>query len=396
MNLKGLLPQDRDGLELWLTDVAVSNLLDVRFVPLLRCSIGRIAAHNVRLEYPKRMDECWGSPYPRRETLRHILDWLVASVHEDAPWLSNVDDRGRPRKLLKCSTYEDLIREADKAMAKKHAEHSKRLGPDDEQHVADLDDGYRLVRLLTPEALDLESYRMHHCAGDGAYDGKIASGWSRILSLRDRKGRPMATIELRRESNGRWEIDQIRGKHNGSPAASHLAILKPYARTADWRGRQTFWPSVIDVDGIEHDLDKIPPGTTLDQLNAARHWGEAVTLATDLTVLQHACIGHGVPAVPERLTVHGNLYLATTRQKPITLPESLQVGGSVVVWALDEIAGPIPVHLADRIETSSTVKKMGALSSLYEVSDGIEGVDYQIVRRDDQDDEVAQWLFAPR
>ncbi|TGQ83735.1 hypothetical protein EN850_03045 [Mesorhizobium sp. M8A.F.Ca.ET.207.01.1.1] len=371
MNLKGLLPQDKHALERWLIDVAVENLLDVRYDLLLRCGIGRIAANNVRLEYPKTLDDGWGDPFPRRDHLRHILDWIVASVQENARWLSNVDASGRPRKLLKCSTYDDLMREADKAMAKKHGQHSMRLGPDDEQPVAELNGGYRLVRLLTPEALDLESFRMHHCVGDGAYDGGLAEGGIRIFSLRDPRGRPVVTIEIDGRHGERWEIDQIRGKQNGPPDPRHMAILKPYATAAKWHGRQTYWPTVADVDGIEHDIDKVPVGTTFNRLGGARYWGAAVSFPTDLTVLHDAVFGHGVPTIPERLTVYGNLYLATSREKPIALPESLQVGGWVIVWAIDEIAGPIPVHLAGRIKTSAEVQKMSGLATFY----GAEGLD---------------------
>ncbi|MER8573359.1 PcfJ domain-containing protein [Mesorhizobium sp. M1409] len=84
------------------------------------------------------------------------------------------------------------------------------------------EDGYKLVKLLTPEALDLESRRMHHCVGHGSYDAGLAAGNHEIYSLRDRKGRPVATVKI-----NRGEIDQIKGKRNASPEARHMAVLKP-------------------------------------------------------------------------------------------------------------------------------------------------------------------------
>jgi hypothetical protein len=214
MNLKGLLPQDAEFIEDWLATQAQHGGLDLGENFLLRHSVGRIAANNIRLEYPKRSDEFWGDPMPRREQLNHILDWLVSSLREGAPWLGNLDERGRPRKLLKCGSFDDLAREADKEMARKNAQVAKALSSGDEQRVADLADGYSLVRLLTPAALDLESRRMHHCVGHGSYDRGVLEGDSEILSLRDRKGRPVLTVEL--------DVDEASGesvKYKARPMA---------------------------------------------------------------------------------------------------------------------------------------------------------------------------------
>lgn len=45
-------------------------------------------------------------------------------------------------------------------------------GPDDIRTVLDFGDGYKIVRLLTPKALDRESRECDHCVGKGLYDKK--------------------------------------------------------------------------------------------------------------------------------------------------------------------------------------------------------------------------------
>jgi hypothetical protein len=202
MNLKGLLPQDAEYIESWLQGFSELYELDLAEAFLVRHSIGRILANEVRAEAPRLLSEGWWNPLPRDNQLTHIVDWLKADLHDGAAWLANIDDCGRPRKLLKCSSYDDLMREADKAMARRNAQQGKKLGPEEEAFEADLGGDYTLVRLLTPGALDMESRRMHHCVGHGSYDGKLASGWTRILSVRDGKYQPVATIESAREPDG--------------------------------------------------------------------------------------------------------------------------------------------------------------------------------------------------
>ena len=356
MNLKRLLPQDAEYIETWVQSLAEFYQLDLAEAFLMRHSIGRILANQIRAQANRKLADGWWNPLPRVEHLTHIIDWLRADLHDGVPWLANIDERGRPRKLLKCSTYADLMREADKAMARRNAQEGKSLDPEDEAFEADLGRGYTLLRLLTPAALDHESRRMHHCVGHGSYDGRLASGWTRILSVRDGKHRPVATIELARESDGRWDIRQISGKHNGRPDRVMMDVLKAYAVAQGWHGRRHWWPVAISVDGTEYDIDRIPGGMIIRELDASQSTINQVgpfTLPADLTVLGDAAIAAGIP-VPHDLTVHGVLALGRHdgMDTATVLPESLQVHGDIRAWKCDDIARPIPEHLYPRILVS--------------------------------------------
>lgn len=133
------------------------------------------------------------------DDIHHVLDWIIAAAQEPAPWIANVDKKGRPKKLMKCGDMTRLVHEADKGMRRQNAslsEKAAQLGIDDELFLFDLGAGYTLVRLLSTRALDIESARMHHCIGHGAYDQYLASDDIQLFSIRDQVGEPKATLEV--------------------------------------------------------------------------------------------------------------------------------------------------------------------------------------------------------
>lgn len=190
--------------------------------------------------------------------LQHIADWIEAAIVNDEPWLKNVDAQGRPKKLMKFSTLDQIVREADKAMLKGAQKAlGIRLIEGAESLVAKLEDGFYIVELHTPAALDRESAYMQHCIGMGAYDNRLNKGSHRYLSLRDPAGKPHVTIELSRVPNLSidppsrstkytravahvseeaapdgfyWTIMQYQGKQNRAPIAKYTDILVPYLK----------------------------------------------------------------------------------------------------------------------------------------------------------------------
>jgi alpha-L-fucosidase len=104
---------------------------------------------------------------PDQQKAAHVADWLRASVVRKEAWLANVDDLKRPRKLLKFSRFEDIVKEADKAMRAANARDGVSSSGDGQTLYRDLENGYRFVQLHTREALQRESSRMGHCVGNG-------------------------------------------------------------------------------------------------------------------------------------------------------------------------------------------------------------------------------------
>ena len=91
----------------------------------------------------------------------------------------------------------------------------------DTKIIMNFDDGYKVVRLMTPVALDKESEYMGHCVGYGEYDVNVLSGTTEFYSIRDANSEPHVTIAV---EEGR--IVQCRGKGNKGISTKYV----PYAR----------------------------------------------------------------------------------------------------------------------------------------------------------------------
>lgn len=229
-------------------------------------SLGRVLSKNSASNGRRR---------PADTEIYHISDWLKAAVLNNEPWLQNVDDQGRPKKLMKFSTVEQIIAEADKAMLK--AAQKGRdivLNESQEKLVVNLDDGFSIVELLAPEALDRESAYMQHCIGNGGYDDKVGSDHFKYLSLRDASNKPHATMELEK-SGSAWKLLQFQGKQNKMPLDRYVHMLTPFFERIgfliiDGTVKDSI-PYIIDVQGEWHDLgSQLPDELTCDAFRPER------------------------------------------------------------------------------------------------------------------------------
>jgi hypothetical protein len=200
---------------------------NVALKPLLDASVGRIALKECRrdLEWYKNQD---------MDELDHVMDWIAAAVATGAPWLSNVDDQGRPKKLMKFGSLDAMRAEADKHMKRQFSSERQKMDKADEEDFADEGGEFNIVHMKTPAALDNESNAMRHCVGHGAYDGRLSEDGSLMLSLRDRKGWPHMTIEIVKR-----EVVQARGKANSRPKEVHAAAAHRLLDIWGYYGRST-------------------------------------------------------------------------------------------------------------------------------------------------------------
>lgn len=182
--------------------------------------------------------DIWTRKWTRRAALftswhyteiNHVLDWLIAAANEVAPWIANTDDLRRPKKLMKCGSLKCLTHEAGKAMRRQNAslsEQAAQLGIDDEVFAFDLGAGYTLVQLLSPRALNIESGRMHHCIGHGAYDYHLEDEDIQLLSIRNADGVPQATLQVI-NLEGHEYLVQFFGPFNAKPADHLVDLITP-------------------------------------------------------------------------------------------------------------------------------------------------------------------------
>lgn len=201
--------------------------------------------------------------------LDHIADWVHAAVVNNAEWLQKTDEHGRPKKLLKFANYGQIVDEANKEM-QKFAQRSKAvaLNEGDEALVAILEDGYYVVRLLKPSALDRESAYMQHCIGQGAYDDKLGDNEHEYYSLRDASGKPHITMEISKESGDNHVLLQFQGKQNLPPLDKYVKAVLPFMMSEHIQIREATnaLPYVVDNSGNWHHILDLPDRLEIDVL----------------------------------------------------------------------------------------------------------------------------------
>ncbi|MQV12227.1 hypothetical protein GHL01_00510 [Sinorhizobium meliloti] len=180
--------------------------------------------------------------------LVEVLDWLLLAGAERHPWLYNVDERNRPRKLMKCRTVDALYNESVKCMRgrqpQRKTEHD--LSDTDERYVADLGLGYAVFELLSPDALDVEGSRMRHCVGNGTYDSKLGTPGYGLYSIRDAHGTPHATVELvPKFDDGEVTtvVRQFLGPRNGAPAPHLVELFHAVREDLSWHDTPAALPA---------------------------------------------------------------------------------------------------------------------------------------------------------
>lgn len=272
---------------------------------LMKLSVGRILMKGIYKGISFDVD----APNP---SFQHIYDWLSVAVENNESWLSNVDEQGRPKKLMKLSTIEQAVREADKAMRKAN----QRLGnlmleEGHEAIYAELNGGYSIVRMLTPQALDNESVRMQHCIGHGSYDGKVCDSSNLYLSLRDRYGKPHITFEISVvDDSDRFLVHQMYGKQNLPPVSKYLRVLDDWTdlRRLDFDKNSTK-DYLFNTDGKIYAVSDLPDG---------------FVARSDIV------FGTTTKHLPRSL--HALKDVAFVQSEVKTLPEGWIVEGSLVIW----------------------------------------------------------------
>nr|WP_250807589.1 PcfJ domain-containing protein [Neorhizobium tomejilense] len=287
--------------------------------------------------------------------LKHAADWLGVALHHGEDWLSNVDEHGRPKKLLKFSDLDGILKEANKAMIKR-AMQTPVIKIDEGEEVLEqvLDAGWYMVRLLTSRALDNESAVMQHCVGHGTYDEAVRENRKVILSLRDPHNNPHVTIEVDVASNS---VVQIRGKQNAKPKAEYARRVRNFINGRDYDSvyRPVDVGIVIDEMGRRFGVDQLPAGL-------------AIKGTLDLS-------GYELTELPEFLEIRGDLKIERSAIR--TLPRGLKVTGSLLAAKSKLEALPLDHGIARDIDVSGS--KIAALPDGLEVDGNLNLSDTDIV-----------------
>ena len=89
-------------------------------------------------------------------------------------------------------------------------------------------------RLLTPRALDFESDNMGHCVGRGYYDVDVINDKTRIYSIRDERGEPHVTFEVKEPEDSVFVVEQCNGKQNKAPVQKYMDAVQALVEKMNW------------------------------------------------------------------------------------------------------------------------------------------------------------------
>ena len=122
------------------------------------------------------------------------------------------------------------------------------------EFVMNLPNNMTAYRLTTPEALDFESEYMGHCVGNGGYDANVKNGTTQIYSIRDERGEPHATFEVRNNT-----IQQCKGKQNKAPVAKYMPAIQEFIKSKKFKlGGDTKNTGLFEQDGEYYSILHLP------------------------------------------------------------------------------------------------------------------------------------------
>ena len=125
--------------------------------------------------------------------------------------------------------------------------------------VMALPDGMSAYQLTTAEALDFESEFMGHCVGKGGYDQGVKDGSLQIYSIRDERGEPHVTFEVR---DG--VIQQCKGKQNKAPIAKYMPAVQAFIKQNKFKlGGDKRNTGLIEQDGEYYSIFHLPQNFVL-------------------------------------------------------------------------------------------------------------------------------------
>lgn len=187
-----------------------------------------------------------------------------------------------------------------------------------------LAEGWRWVRILTPEGLDYEGNAMGHCVGRGSYDRGPT-----IFSLRDPNGLPHCTVEW---SERQCSVLQVQGRANAQVVERYHAAVCAFVnrlRPREVCGAAQFGHILINgtlmsILGLPENLHVHGHLTLQDCV--LTHLPRGLVVEGHLSLFWAPALTH----LPEGLHVGGNL---TLRDCPLLtrLPTDMRVEGGINV-----------------------------------------------------------------
>jgi hypothetical protein len=233
---------------------------------------------------------------------------------------------------LHLSSVDHAIREADRYFSdlnKKFSKAAQAQTEGDIKTVLDFGDGYKIVELLTQNALKLEGPKMGHCVGGGAYDDGVEKGTTKIFSLRDKNNEPHVTFEADIAKN---TLKQCKGKEDKPAVALYMPYVEAFVRQCGFKLMEAprYTHLIQDDDGVIHSIYAMPNTFSANKCLNLSYCTSLTRLPENLSVRETlnlvSCTG--LTQLPKNISVGGDLYLIFCTNLT-QLQENLSVDGNL-------------------------------------------------------------------
>ena len=276
---------------------------------------------------------------PSQDEVRSLGDWL-SSLPTNRPKM--VD---KLHKLTWAQAMEAQARWHDEMARRAEKRTSFGGAPDDVETVLDLGDGWRWVRVTTPEGLDFEGEAMGHCVGGYSYDEET------VYSLRGPDGMPHCTVQYDPDDK---VVEQVKGRGNKEVVPRHHAAVRAFVdhlSPTDVRDAPLFGHVFLKAKGW--------PRARLVPLE---EFGTMDGLTVKGNLYLYGCTS--LVSLPDGLTFDGNLDLSGCSSL-VSLPDGLTVGGRLILNGCTSL-----VSLPDGLSVGGFLSLTGC-ASLVSLPDGL-------------------------
>lgn len=272
--------------------------------------------------------------------IRQVANWVALAIKHNAKWTTDKN----PRKDFRIKTVKDAVEAAFYGMNELMLQEPQ---PKQEPEKYDpakgtfidmaFSDGWTIRRLLSPESKEFEGNRLKHCVKNADY----ANNDVFVYSLRDPRGNPKATLEIKAKTESRIMGDyrfttaisgseylaQARGLQNQPADPQTLPYIEAFYRHHNLTQLgDAGLTGIAECDGKFHSVYHLPEDIVLESLDLS--WvTKPITLPKNLRIMGALSIrATHIPAegsikdirhkinFPEGLSVHGN-YIFSTRNE---------------------------------------------------------------------------------
>jgi hypothetical protein len=254
--------------------------------------------------------------------VEHVVDFLKAKAEEN------------PEIKLNNFQADEAFKQSNEWLENLMKKKIEEEVENTDYQVLSTDGAYRWCKLISENALLREGRLMGHCVG--GYWKQVKRGTVEIISLRDSKNEPHATIEFIPKQG---VINQIKGKGNKGLVDEYRPYLVRFLndRKLNWK-KISSWDANLNgilIGGKKgslqiYDKKNIPNGTVL--VGDVSSYGDPITMPATLTIKGSFTPVKGQDLPSERLEVTGVLELTETKANygTLDLPNELIVRGNFI------------------------------------------------------------------